>query len=189
MADNLQWLIFRKLILLLHCLAFGIKCHSCNLHLTAEFSATTMVWIPWHWSVWLLSFQCCSNLQPIKYNRGQDHRYKNAIAGHIQYSRYLENWYLEADLDLEASDFWKGNFLEPKESGFREQSGFRDRGCRHGSCSLNPDSAVFKKIKIFTRYFEEKLEKSRLVVCKTRFYLFCYQWKWKIKKQNAVVFL
>ena len=23
----------------------------------------------------------------------------------VQYSRYLENWYLEADLDLEASDF------------------------------------------------------------------------------------
>ena len=60
----------------------------------------------------------------------------------LQYSRYLENWYLEADLDLEASDFRKRNFLEPKESGFREQSGFRDRGCRHGGCSLNPDYAV-----------------------------------------------
>ena len=24
----------------------------------------------------------------------------------LQYGRYLENWYLEADRDLEASDFW-----------------------------------------------------------------------------------
>ena len=34
----------------------------------------------------------------------------------------------------------------PKESGFRDQSGFRDRGCRHGGCSLNPDRAVVPKL-------------------------------------------
>ena len=74
--------------------------------------------------------------------RGCKERVQHKVWNYIQNSRYLENWYLEADLDLEASDFWKGNFLEPKESGFREQSGFRDRGCRHGGCSLNPDYAV-----------------------------------------------
>ena len=63
-------------------------------------------------------------------------------------SRYLENWYLEAGLDLEASDFLLGDFLEPKESGFRDQSGFRGRGCRHGGCSLNPDPTV-----LTTTYF------------------------------------
>ena len=67
----------------------------------------------------------------------------------VQYGRYLENWYLEADRDLEASDFWKGNFLGLKESGFRDQSGFRDRGCLHGGCSLNPDYAV-----VFQEYQE-----------------------------------
>ena len=32
----------------------------------------------------------------------------------------------------------------PKDSGYREQSGFRDRRCRHGGCSLNPDHAAHK---------------------------------------------
>ena len=27
---------------------------------------------------------------------------------------------------------------------FSGQSGFRDRGCQHGGCSLNPDHAVYK---------------------------------------------
>ena len=35
----------------------------------------------------------------------------------------------------------------PKESGFRDQSGFRGRGCRHGGCSLNPDPTVIKNEK------------------------------------------
>ena len=70
---------------------------------------------------------------------------ERCVSSEIQHSRYLENWYLEAGLDLEASDFWKANFLGLKESGFRDQSGFRDRGCWHGGCSLNPDSAVLAK--------------------------------------------
>ena len=77
---------------------------------------------------------------------------------YVQHSRYLENWYLEAGLDLEASDFWKGNFLGLKESGFRDQSGFRDRGCRHGGCSLNPDYAVLRNV------FERKTDAFSLWV-------------------------
>ena len=82
------------------------------------------------------------------------------VSKDLQHSRYLENWYLGAGLDLEASDFWKGNFLGLKESGFRDQSGFRDRGCRHGGCSLNPDYAVVAFISLkFKGDMEQNIKK------------------------------
>ena len=35
---------------------------------------------------------------------------------------------------------------------FSGQSGFRDRGCRHGGCSLNPDYAVVENMKTKVKY-------------------------------------